>query len=69
MAWSVVNVALQLSDLVGAVHVTVFPQTVAVEAVFCVILAGTPDMTGAMLSTMVTVNDPVAVLPDGSVTV
>lgn len=66
MAWSVVNVALQLSLAVGAVQVTVLLQP---EVTLCVMLLGIPEIVGLILSVIVTVNDPVAVLPEASVTV
>ena len=57
---------LQLSLAVGAVQVTVLLQP---EVTFWVMFEGIPEMVGLMASTMVTVKDAVAVLPDGSVAV
>jgi hypothetical protein len=68
LVWVEVNeLTLQLSPAVGAVQVTTLPQVPAVT--FCVMFEGIPLMVGKILSTMVTVNEPVAVLPDGSVAV
>lgn len=58
---------VQLSLAVGAVQVTTLPQVPAVTLV--VILLGIPEMVGTIPSVMVTVNELVAVLPEGSVAV
>lgn len=59
----------QLSVLPGVAHVTVRPHEAAMAVVFEVMLPGNDVKLGAILSIILTSNDPVAVLPDGSVTV
>ncbi len=59
--------SVQLSLAVGAVQVTTFPQVPAETVV--TILLGIPEMVGRIPSVMVTVNELVVVLPDGSVAV
>lgn len=63
----VVKVNVQLSLAVGAVQVTFAPHEPAVT--FWVILEGTPDKVGLMLSTIVTVKELVVILPEASVAV
>ena len=57
---------VQLSLAVGAVHVTVLLQP---DTTLCVMFEGIPLMVGFTLSFTVTVNEPVAVLPEASVAV
>jgi hypothetical protein len=61
---------LQLSVTVGAVHVAVCEQLDELASLlFIVMFDGTLLITGLVLSTTVTVNDAVAVLPAASVAV
>jgi hypothetical protein len=51
-----INAPVQLSAAVGGVQETVLPQVVLPVPVWTIILAGHPDITGAVLSVTVMVN-------------